>query len=34
VVTIDGEKVKADQVAAAVNGVKGDGWYCTGQTMK
>ena len=34
VVTIDGEKVKADQLAGAVNGVKGDGWYCTGQTMK
>ncbi|THI88237.1 MAG: cation transporter [Nitrospira sp. CG24A] len=34
VVTIEGEKVKADQLAAAVNGVKGDGWYCTGQTMK
>jgi len=34
VVTIDGEKVKADQLAAAVNGVKGDGWYCTGQAMK
>jgi copper chaperone CopZ len=34
VVTIDGEKVKADQLAAAVNGVKGDGWHCTGQTMK
>ena len=31
VVTIDGEKVKADQLAAAVNGVKGDGWHCTGQ---
>ena len=34
VVTIDGEKVKADQLAAAVNGVKGDGWHCTGQAMK
>jgi periplasmic mercuric ion binding protein len=34
VVTIDGEKVKADQLAAAVNAVKGDGWHCTGQTMK
>ena len=34
VVTIDGEKVKADQLAAAVNEVKGDGWYCTGQAMK
>lgn len=34
VVTIDGEKVRADQLAAAVNAVKGDGWHCTGQTMK
>lgn len=34
VVTIDGEKVKADQLAEVVNGVKGDGWHCTGQTMK
>ena len=34
VVTINGEKVKADQLATAVNGVKGDGWHCTGQTMK
>ena len=34
VVTIDGEKVKADQLAAVVNGVKGDGWHCTGQAMK
>jgi len=33
-VTIDGEKVKADHLAAAVNGVKGDGWHCTGQVMK
>ena len=34
VVTIDGEKIKADQLVTAVNGVKGDGWYCTGQTIK
>ena len=34
VVTINGEKIKADQLAAAVNGVKGDGWHCTGQVMK
>jgi periplasmic mercuric ion binding protein len=34
VVTIDGEKVKGDQLAAVVNGVKGDGWHCTGQAMK
>ena len=34
VVTTDGEKVKADQLAAAVSGVKGGGWHCTGQVMK
>jgi copper chaperone CopZ len=34
VVTIDGEKVKSDQLAAAVNRVKGDGWHCTGEVMK
>ncbi|MEI8013547.1 MAG: heavy-metal-associated domain-containing protein [Nitrospira sp.] len=34
VVTMDGEKVKAGQLAAAVNGVKGNGWHCTGQAMK
>lgn len=34
VVTIDGDKVKADQLTAVVNGVKGDGWHCTGQAMK
>jgi copper chaperone CopZ len=34
VVTINGERVKTDQLVAAVNGVKGDGWHCTGQVMK
>jgi periplasmic mercuric ion binding protein len=34
VVTLDGKKVSAGQLAAAVNGVKGDGWYCTGEVMK
>lgn len=34
VVTLDGTKVKEDQLISAVNGVKGDGWYCTGQVMK
>ncbi|MET0514843.1 MAG: cation transporter [Nitrospiraceae bacterium] len=33
VVTVDG-KTKPDQLAAAVNGVKGDGWHCTAQVMK
>jgi copper chaperone CopZ len=34
VVTIDGEKIKVDQLTTAVNGIKGDGWHCTGQAMK
>ncbi|THJ12440.1 MAG: hypothetical protein CAF43_007350 [Nitrospira sp. CG24C] len=34
VVTLDGEKVKADRLVTAVNAVKGDGWYCTGEVMK
>jgi periplasmic mercuric ion binding protein len=34
VVTTDGAMIKADQLAAAVNRVKGDGWHCTGQAMK
>lgn len=34
VVTIDGEKAKAAQLAKAINGVKGDGWHCTGEVMK
>jgi periplasmic mercuric ion binding protein len=34
VVTIDSEKAKADQLAATVNRVKGDGWHCTAQVMK
>jgi copper chaperone CopZ len=34
VVTLDGKKVSAGQLVAAVKGVKGDGWYCTGEVMK
>lgn len=34
VVTMDGAMIKANQLAAAVNGVKGDGWHCTAQAMK
>ena len=34
VVTIDGEKAKPAQLAKVVNGVKGDGWHCTGEVMK
>lgn len=33
-VTMDGEKVKANQPAAAVNGLKGDGWNRTEGGMK
>ena len=32
VVTVD--TAKPDQLATAVNGVKGDGWHCTAQVMK
>lgn len=34
VVAIESGKVKPEQLATAVNGVKGDGWYCTGAVMK
>jgi copper chaperone CopZ len=34
IVTTDGAMIKANQLTAAVNGVKGDGWHCTGQVMK
>jgi len=34
IVTTDGATIKANQLTAAVNGVKGDGWHCTGQVMK
>ena len=34
VVTVDSGKTKPDQLATAVNGVKGDGWHCTAQVMK
>lgn len=34
VVTVDSGKTKPDQLATAVNGVKGDGWNCTAQVMK
>ncbi len=33
VVTIESGKVKPAQLVTAVNGVKGDGWYCTGEVM-
>lgn len=34
VVTVESSKVKPEQLVAAVNGVKGDSWYCTGEVMK
>lgn len=34
VVTVESGKVKPAQLATAVNGVKGDSWYCTGEVMK
>jgi copper chaperone CopZ len=34
VVDVEPGKAKPDQLAAAVNGVKGSGWHCTGQVMK
>ena len=34
VITIEGEKTKPAQLAKVVNGVKGDGWHCTGEVMK
>ena len=34
VVTVESGKVKPAQLVSAVNGVKGDSWYCTGEVMK
>jgi copper chaperone CopZ len=34
IVTIDGETTKPASLTKAVNGVKGDGWHCTGEVMK
>ncbi len=34
VVTVESGKAKPEQLATTVNGVKGDGWHCTGQVMK
>jgi len=34
VVSVESGKVKPEQLVAAVNGVKGDSWYCTGEVMK
>ncbi len=34
IVTIESGKVKPEQLATTVNGVKGDSWYCTAEVMK
>lgn len=34
IVTTDPGKVKPDQLAAAVNALKGDGWHCKAEVMK
>jgi copper chaperone CopZ len=34
VVTGEAGKMKSDQLVAAVNGVKGDGWHCKGEVKK
>jgi mercuric ion binding protein len=34
VVTDESGKVKPEQLATAVNGVKCESWYCTGEVMK
>jgi len=34
VVTIESGKIKPEQLASVVNGVKGDSWYCKGEVMK
>lgn len=34
VVTVEGDKATANQLAQAVNGVKGEGWHCSAQVMK
>jgi periplasmic mercuric ion binding protein len=34
VVTVESGKVKPAQLVTAVNGVKGDSWYCTSEVMK
>ena len=34
VVSVESGKVKPEQLVTAVNGVKGDTWYCTAEVMK
>ena len=34
IVTVEGNKTPANQLAQAVNGVKGEGWHCSADVMK
>jgi periplasmic mercuric ion binding protein len=34
IVMVEGGKTTANQLAQAVNGVKGDGWHCSAEVMK
>lgn len=34
VVIVESGRVKPEQLVSAVNGVKGESWYCTGEVMK
>lgn len=34
IVTVEGDKTTSNQLAQAVNGVKGDGWHCSAEVMK
>lgn len=34
IVLVEGGKTTANQLAQAVNGVKGDGWHCSAEVMK
>ena len=34
IVTVDPSKTKPEELTAAVNTVKGSGWYCTAEVMK
>ncbi|MFZ3013619.1 MAG: cation transporter [Nitrospira sp.] len=34
IVTLEGNKTTSNQLAQAVNGVKGNGWHCSAEVMK
>ena len=34
IVTVEGHKTTESDLVEAVNGIKGDGWYCTAQIMR